>query len=96
MDLDDQMRRYFGTADLAAVPASAVTAGIDHMRVDLGLERDRTRRFALWTLLYMLGEGPDPDIVFDDPADRTAARDLMDLSDRLTPDDDDPSAGQLR
>ena len=87
MDLDDQMRRYFGTDDLAAVPLPALAAGIEHMRVDLGLERDRARRFALWTLLYMLDAAPDLDVAFKDPADRDAARTLMELSERLTPDD---------
>lgn len=87
MDLDDQMRRYFGTADLSAVPPPALAAGIEHMRVDLGLERDRSRRFALWTLLYMLDVAPDLDVAFKDPADRDAARNLMELSERLTPDD---------
>ncbi|KQU45974.1 hypothetical protein ASG67_15270 [Sphingomonas sp. Leaf339] len=88
MDLDDQMRRYFGTADLATVPATAMAAGIEHARVDLGLERDRARRFALWTLLFMLDAAPDLDVAFKDPADRDAARQLMELSERLTPDDD--------
>lgn len=86
MDLDDQMRRYFGTDDPAAIPAGALAAGIEHIRVDLGLERDRARRFALWTLLYMLDAAPDLDAVFEDPSDRDAARTLMDLSDRVTPD----------
>lgn len=87
MDLDDQMRRYFGTDDLVAVPPPALAAGIEHMRVDLGLERDCARRFALWTLLYMLDAAPDLDVAFVDPADRDAARNLMALSERLTPDD---------
>jgi hypothetical protein len=82
MDLDDQLRRYFGTADLAAVPPSALEAGIEHMKVDLGLEKDRSRRFALWALLHMLGSAPDLDVAFADPADREAARNFMDLADR--------------
>jgi hypothetical protein len=90
MDLDDQMRRYFGTADLAAVPPAAMAAGCEHMRVDLGLEKDRARRFALWTLLYMLDAAPDLDVTFKDAADRDAARNLMDLSERMTPDGDQP------
>ena len=68
-------------------PPPALAAGIEHMRVDLGLERDRARRFALWTLLYMLDAAPDLDVAFKDPADRDAARTLMELSERLTPDD---------
>lgn len=83
MDLDDQMRRYFGTADLNAVPPAALAAGLEHMRVDLGLERDRSRRFALWTLMFMLGAAPDLDVVFADPADRDAARTLIEMTERV-------------
>ena len=87
MDLDDQMRRYFATTDLAAVPDGALAAGIEHMRVDLGLETDRARRFALWTLLYMLDAAPDLEAAFKDPSDRDAARALMELTERHVPDD---------
>jgi hypothetical protein len=82
MDLDDQLRRYFGTADLAAIPPSALEAGIERMRVDLGLETDRGNRFALWVLLHMLGEAPDLDVAFKDERDREAARNFMDLAGR--------------
>ena len=81
MDFDDQIRRYFGTADIAAVPGEALAAGIERMQVDLGLERDRGRRFALWALLHMLGAAPDLDVAFEEEADREAARNFMDLSD---------------
>ena len=79
MNLDDQMHRYFGTTDLAAVPPAALEAGIEHMRVDLGLTQDSGERFALWVLLHMLGSAPDLDVAFKDEADREAARNLMDL-----------------
>lgn len=79
MDLDDLLVRYFGTADLAAVSPAVQAAGIDRLRVEFGLETDRGRRFALWSLLHMLGEAPDLDVAFKDPADRDAARRLMDL-----------------
>ena len=81
MDLDNQLRRYFGTAELAAISPQVLTSGVDHMKVDLGLEKDRGRRFALWTLLHMLGSAPDLDVAFADEADREAARDFMDLAD---------------
>ena len=87
MDLDDQLRRYFGTADVASITPSALEAGLEHMRVDLGLEKDRSRRFALWTLMHMLGGAPDLDVAFEDEADREAARDFMDLAARAGPDD---------
>jgi hypothetical protein len=78
VELDDQLRRYFGTSDLDAIPSSALAAGTERMAVDLGLEGDRSRRFALWALLYMLGEAPDLDVAFKDEADREAARNFMD------------------
>lgn len=81
MNLDDQLREYFGTADLAAIPPQGLAAGIERMQVDLGLEKDRGRRFALWALLHMLGAAPDLDVAFKDSADRDAARAFMDLSD---------------
>ena len=82
MDLDDQLRHYFSTADLAAVPPQALAAGIERMQVDLGLTTDRGRRFALWALLHMLGAAPDLDVAFKDEADREAARNFMDLAER--------------
>ena len=47
--------------DLASIPPSAIEAGVERMRVDLGLEQDRGRRFALWAVMHMLGAAPDLD-----------------------------------
>jgi hypothetical protein len=82
MNLDDQLRRYFGTADFAAIAPAALAAGIEKMNVDLGLETDRGNRFALWALLHMLGSAPDLDVAFSDERDREAARNFMDLAGR--------------
>ena len=82
MDLDDQLRRYFGTADFSAIAPAALEAGIERMKVDLGLERDRGNRFALWALLHMLGSAPDLDVTFPDECDREAARNFMDIAGR--------------
>jgi hypothetical protein len=79
MNLDDLLTRYFGTAELGGLPPAARSAGTERMLVDLGLERDRGARFALWSLLYMLGSAPALEVAFPDPADREAARDFMDL-----------------
>ena len=79
MDFDDLLRRYFGTADFAEASPAVQAAGIDRLRVDFGLETDRGRKFALWSLLYLLGQAPDLDVAFKDEADREAARDLMDM-----------------
>jgi hypothetical protein len=82
MDLDDQLRRYFGTTNLAEVSAVTLTAGVERMRVDLGLATDRGTRFALWSLLHMFGSAPDLDVTFEDERDRDAARDFMELAER--------------
>ena len=79
MQFDDLMRRYFGTDDFATLSPDGLEAGIERARVELGLERDRSRRFALWTLLYSLGAAPDLDVAFESEADREAARNLMDI-----------------
>ena len=79
MNFDDQIHRYFGSTNLAAVSPEALAAGIEHMKVDLGLTKDRADRFALWALLHTLGSAPDLDVVFESEADREAARNFMDL-----------------
>ena len=82
MDFDDQLRRYFATADLGAVTPDALQAGLEKMRVDFRLGQDRARRLAFWSLPYMLGASPDLDIAFKDEADRNVARDFMDMIER--------------
>jgi hypothetical protein len=80
MEFDDQLRRYFGTIDLTTLSPDALDAGVERMQVDLGLEKDRSRRFALWALLHMLGAAPDLDVAFKEEQDREAARNFMDLA----------------
>jgi hypothetical protein len=79
VNFDDQIRRYFGVSDLASVPSAALEAGIEHMKVDLGLAKDPGQRFALWALLYLLGSSPDLDVAFEREEERNAARNFMDL-----------------
>jgi len=86
MDMQDLLQRYFGTTDLGAVEPVALPAGVDRMLVDFGLEEDRGRRFALWSLLLMLDAAPDLDVAFKQEEDREAARNLMDLLAASQPD----------
>ena len=83
MDFQDLLIRYFGQADIETLPAVALDAGIERMRVDFGLEQHAGRRFGLWTLMYMLGDAPDLDVAFKDEADREAARDFMYIVDKM-------------
>ncbi len=86
MDMQDMLQRYFGTSDLSAVGPEAVPAGVDRMLVDFGLEEDRGRKFALWSLLLMFDAAPDLDVAFKLEEDREAARNLMDLMAAASPD----------
>lgn len=83
MDFDDQLRRYFATDDLSTVTPAGIEAGIERMKVDFGMEQDKGRRFALWTLMYILGSAPDLDVAFKDEEERNAARDFMDMMDQM-------------
>jgi hypothetical protein len=82
MEFDDQLRRFFGTDDLAEVSPDALAAGVERMQVEFGLEVDRGRKFAIWSLLYILGAAPDLDVAFQEPDDRDAARTFMDMFDK--------------
>ena len=81
MEFDDQMRRFFGTDDLGAVSSEGLASGIERMLVEFGLETDKGRRFAMWSLLYMLGSAPDVDVAFKDERDRDVARTFMEVLD---------------
>ena len=79
MDLDTLLMRYFGTADPGTVGAETLVSGIERCQVELGLEQDRRKRFALWAMLYLLGYAPDLDVAFENEEDREAARNFIDL-----------------
>lgn len=84
MDFDDQMLRYFGATDLGAVSPTVLASGKERLAVEFGLEADRGRRFAMWALMHILGNAPDLDVAFKDPADQNAARDFMDMLARVS------------
>lgn len=82
MNFDDQLQRYFGTTELASITPDRLMSGIERMQVDFGLEKDRVRRFALWSVMHMLGFAPALDVAFKDERDKDAARNFMDMIDR--------------
>ena len=79
MDMADLFQRYFGTRDLGEIAPTALPAGIERMRVDFGMTTDPAQRFALWSVLMVLGAAPDLDVAFPDAESREAARNLMDM-----------------
>jgi hypothetical protein len=86
MDFQDLLTRYFGQADIDALHPAALDAGLERVRVDFGLEKDPGRRFGLWTFMYMMGDAPDLDVAFKNPADQDAARNFMDMVDKMSSD----------
>ncbi|MBB5685471.1 hypothetical protein [Sphingobium boeckii] len=83
MDLDGLLAHYFGSDDLEALDEAAIARGHEALSIDFGVERDPGRRFALWSLMHMLGEAPDPDAAFKGRADREAAWNLIRLTGRV-------------
>ncbi|MEP6263812.1 MAG: hypothetical protein ABJ057_03515 [Erythrobacter sp.] len=71
--------RYFGTTEMAELTPKAIPAASERMLVDLGMETDPGKRFALWSLLYLLDASPELDVVFEEESEREAARNFMDL-----------------
>lgn len=73
MDLDALLRHYLGTDDPEAADPATLARARERIAIDFGVERDAARRFALWSLLTVLGDAPDPRDAFDDVATRDAA-----------------------
>lgn len=88
MDFDQLLVQFFGTEDIDALPPEQLSSGVDRLRLQFGLEKDAGRRFALWSLMFMLGIAPDLEVAFKDPADRDAARDFMEAAEREMQEDD--------
>ncbi len=77
--------RYFGQSEIDALSPNALDAGTEtHAGRPGPWKRTGVVDLALWTLLYMLGNAPDLDIAFKEEADRDAARDFMDMVDRMS------------
>lgn len=85
MDLDTLLQRYFATDDLASLDAATLARGREQLGIDFGVEREPSRRFALWVLMEALGMAPPPAEAFDkEPGLRAAADDWLRQTYRLT------------
>lgn len=82
MTFEDQLERYFGTRDPAAIVPQAVDAAVERMRVDLGMSSDPGSRFALWCMLFMFGQAPDIDATFAERSERDLARQFVEMSEQ--------------
>jgi len=78
MDLDTLLQHYFGTDDPDAIDSVRLAMAKEKLAVDFGIERDSSRRFALWTLMEAFGFAPPPAEAFEkDAALRRAAEDYL-------------------
>jgi hypothetical protein len=84
MDFQHLLVRYFGQDDIETIDPEHLAGGLERMRLDFGLEKDAGRRFGLWTLMFMLGDAPPLDIAFKTAQEQDAARNFMDMVDRLS------------
>lgn len=84
MDLDALLLHYFGTDDLDRVDAAARAAGEQRLAIDFGVEREPSRRFALWSLMDALGTAPPPAEAFEkEPSLKRAAEEYLALAWKL-------------
>ncbi len=82
MEFDQLLVRFFGSEDITTLDTDQLVHGVERLRLQFGLERDRGRRFALWCLMFMLGVAPSVSDAFEDADDRDAARDFMETVER--------------
>lgn len=87
MDLDQLLLHYFGTDDPDTLGDVAVELGCARMVVDLGVEQDPGRRFALWALMVAFDCAPPPAETFDDPDLLRVANEYLDAVEQM-PDED--------
>jgi hypothetical protein len=84
MDLDTLLHHYFGTDELETLAPDAFAAGKERLAIDFGVEREPSRRFALWTLMEALGDAPPPAEAFEKDARlRRAAEDYLSAAWRI-------------
>jgi hypothetical protein len=82
LEFDQLLVRFFGSEDITTLDTDQLVHGVERLRLQFGLERDRGRRFALWCLMFMLGVAPSVSDAFEDADDREAARDFMETVER--------------
>ncbi len=84
MELGGLIEHFFGTADPATLTKADFASGLERLKIAFGVEREASRKFALWTLLAGLGEAPVPAEAFkEEPGLRAAAERYLDAAYRL-------------
>lgn len=84
MDLDALILHFFGTEDPAELTEAEYERGLERLGIGFGVEREPSRKFALWTLMEALGVAPLPAEAFaKEPALKAAAEDYLKAAFRM-------------
>jgi hypothetical protein len=84
MDLDSLILHFFGVEDPATLTETEFERGLERLKIGFGVEREPSRKFALWVLLEGLGEAPLPAEAFaKEPKLKAAADDYLKAAFRL-------------
>lgn len=60
MELDSLVRHFFGSEDPGSLTAEEFDRALARLKIGFGVEREPSRRFALWTLLHVFDAAPLP------------------------------------
>lgn len=84
MDLDALLHHFFGTDDPSDLTEAEFERGLERLKIGFGVEREPSRKFALWTLMEALGVAPLPAEAFaKEPALKAAAEDYLKAAFRM-------------
>ena len=84
MELEALLHHFFGTEDPATLTDAGFERGAEKLRIAFGVEREPSRRFALWTLLEALDMAPLPaDAFAKEPQLKAAAEAYLSAAFRL-------------
>jgi len=84
MELDSLILHFFGVEDPSELTETEFERGLERLKIGFGVEREPSRRFALWVLLEGLGEAPLPAEAFaKEPKLEAAAEDYLSAAFRL-------------
>jgi hypothetical protein len=84
MDLDSLILHFFGVDDPAGLTEAEFDRGLERLKIGFGVEREPSRKFALWVLLEGLGQAPLPAEAFaKEPKLKAAAEDYLSAAFRL-------------
>jgi hypothetical protein len=84
MDLAALLEHFFGTTDPATLTETEFALSLERLRIGFGVEREPSRKFALWALLESFDAAPLPAEAFaKEPALKAAAEDYLKVAFRM-------------